>query len=251
MNGHDRQGHEHLAGETQTRHSLVVTRAGIDDASAMAVGALDGAAALGAPKPPPRPSTPAQALKALQAGNRRYVSGKTQALDYNRLGDKIAEKQTPFAAIVGCADSRVSPSVIFDLGVGNIFVSRVAGNSVDVATLGSTEYAVAVLNAVLVVVLGHSNCGAVKAAIDVVNGTKSYPRSKYGAIGPMIKPVIGPVKALPKRKRTLGRAIPANARAQAKQLAATGPIIKPAVAAGKLRVVAALYDIRSGRVSLV
>lgn len=204
-----------------------------------------------APKPPPRPSTPVEALQALKAGNQRYLSGKTQALDYNRLADRIAETQKPFAAIVGCADSRVSPSVIFDLGLGNIFVSRVAGNSVDVATLGSTEFAVAVLGVLLVMVLGHSNCGAVKAALDVVNGDASFPPQEFGAIGSMIKPVIDPVKALPKKQRTLDVSIAANARAQATRLANTGPIINRAVASGHLQVVAAVYDIGSGRVKLV
>ena len=205
----------------------------------------------GTPELPARPSTPAEALAALKAGNQRYVSGSTVALDYGRLGDQIAETQRPFAAIIGCADSRVSPSLIFDLGLGNIFVSRVAGNSVDVATLGSTEYAVAVLEVPLVMVLGHSNCGAVTAAIDVANGKASFPADEFGVIAPMLEPVIDPVKALPANERTLDRSIAANARAQATRLASAGPILKRAVGSGRLEVVAAVYDIRSGRVGLV
>jgi carbonic anhydrase len=200
---------------------------------------------------PPRPKTPAQALQALQEGNRRYASGNSRSLDYNRLGDKIAETQKPFAAIIACADSRVSPPVIFDVGEGNIFVSRVAGNSVEPGTLGSTEYAVAELGVVLVMVLGHSDCGAVKAAIGVVNGTASFPRRKFGAIGSVIQPVVGPVRALPPKRRTLPQAIAANARAQAERIAGTGPIVQPAVAAGRVGVVAAVYDIGSGQVSIV
>jgi carbonic anhydrase len=215
------------------------------------VGAMDTCTSSGASKPPARPATPAEALAALKAGNQRHVSGRTVALDYCGLGDRIAETQTPFAAIIGCADSRVSPSLIFDLGLGNIFVSRVAGNSVDVATLGSTEFAVAVLGVVLVMVLGHSNCGAVTAAIDVANGTASFPADEFGVIGQMLEPVIDPVRALPANERTLDGSIAANARAQATRLASAGPIVKRAVESGRLEVVGAVYDIGSGRVELV
>ena len=232
-----------------TRRHLLA-RAGLAGA-ALGSGALGGADALAALKPPPRPRTPAQALRALQLGNRRYVSGNIKRLDYNRLGNRIAETQRPFAAIVACADSRISPPVIFDLGLGNVFVSRIAGNSVDTGTLGSTEYAVAELGVLLVMVLGHSDCGAVKAAIKVANGKASFPRAKFGAIGPMIRPVVGAVKTLPKKQRTLNRSIVVNARTHAKRFADTGPIINHAVASGHVQVVAAVYDIRSGRVSLV
>jgi carbonic anhydrase len=200
---------------------------------------------------PPRPRTPNQALEALLTGNRRYVRGRIRRVDYNRLGNRIAETQKPFAAIIACADSRISPPDIFDVGQGNIFVSRVAGNSIDVGTLGSTEYAVAKLNVLLVMVLGHSNCGAVEAAIEVANGTASFPSKKYGTIGTVVRPVVGPVRAIPRRRRTLPRCIAANAKAQAGSLASTGPIIAPAVRSAQIRVVAAVYDIRTGAVSLV
>lgn len=187
----------------------------------------------------------------LMDGNRRYVAGRIRSIDYNRLGDRIAETQKPLAAIITCADSRISPSVIFDLGLGNVFVSRVAGNSMDTGTLGSTEYAVAVLGVHLVMVLGHSNCGAVKAAIEVANGDKSFPRNRYGAIGEFVDAIVGPVRRLPRSQRTLSRAIAVNARAQALHFAGRRPIIRAAVESGQVRVVPAVYDIGSGRVSLV
>jgi carbonic anhydrase len=230
-----------------TRRGLVV-KAG---AAAIVASQLGASEALAAPKPPPRPRTPDEALRALMAGNRRYVRGRIQSVDYNRLGERIAQTQTPVAAIITCADSRISPSVIFDVGLGNVFVSRVAGNSMDPGTLGSTEYAVAVLGVHVVMVLGHSNCGAVQAAIDVVNGKKSFPQAKFGAIGEVVGAVVGPVRALPRARRTLPRATAANARAQARRVANRRPIIKPAVDSGDLRVVAAVYDIRTGRVGLV
>jgi carbonic anhydrase len=245
------EGHLHQPGKTEalTRRRLLA-RAGAAGAATLASGVIEVPDA-SANSRPRRPSTPAQALQALQTGNGRYVSGNIRSIDYNRLGDRIAETQKPFAAIIACADSRLSPPAVFDVGDGNIFVSRVAGNSVDVGTLGSTEYAVAELGVLLVMVLGHSNCGAVKAAIQVAGGKASFPPRTFGAIGAVIKPVVGPVRALPPKRRTLPRSIAANARAQANRLAATGPIIKPAVASGRLQVVAAVYDIRSGRVTVV
>jgi carbonic anhydrase len=246
------EGHRHGSPreEALTRRRPIA-RVGAAGAVGAAAGSMGVSDALAAPRAPRRPSTPAGALNALLIGNRRFASGKTRSLDYNRLGNRIAETQRPIAAIVTCADSRISPTVIFDLGLGNVFVSRVAGNSIDTGTLGSTEYAVAVLGVHLVMVLGHSNCGAVKAAIDVANGKKSYPASKYGAIGEVVNAVAGPVRALPPARRTLERSIVANAQAQARRVAARGPIIKPAIDNGRLRVVAAVYDIRTGRVTVV
>jgi len=160
------------------------------------------------PREPTAPRTPQEALRALIDGNERYASGKRRTVDYNRLGDRIAETQRPFAAIIACADSRVSVSAIFDLAPGHVFVSRVAGNSIDRAVLGSTEFAVAELGVRLVMVL-------------------------------------------PPNERTLERAISANAAAHAERVAATEPIIAPAVNTGRVSVVAAVYDIRTRRVSVL
>jgi carbonic anhydrase len=199
----------------------------------------------------PHPKTPAAALRVLQAGNWRYRHGKLQLRDYSPVGERIASKQQPFAAILTCADSRISPELVFDVERGNLFVSRIAGNGVDVGTLGSTEYAVAVLGVKLVMVLGHSDCGAVKAALEVVHGTKSYPAKKYGAIGDVVDEVVPAVRGIPAGKNALGQGIVANARAQAEALRGREPIIAPAVRRGDLNVVVAVYDIGSGRVSLV
>ena len=203
------------------------------------------------PREPTAPRTPQEALRALIDGNERYASGKRRTVDYNRLGDRIAETQRPFAAIIACADSRVSVSAIFDLAPGHVFVSRVAGNSVDRAVLGSTEFAVAELGVQLVMVLGHGDCGAVKAAIAAANGELSFPPEQFGAIGAVVNAVLGPVKALPPNERTLECAISANAAAHARRVAATEPIIAPAVNAGRVSVVAAVYDIRTRRVSVL
>jgi carbonic anhydrase len=199
----------------------------------------------------PHPKTPAAALRVLQAGNWRYRHGKLQLRDYSPVGVRRASKQQPFAAILTCADSRISPELVFDVERGNLFVSRIAGNCVEVGTLGSTEYAVAVLGVKLVMVLGHSDCGAVKAALEVARGAKSYPAKKYGAIGNVVDEVVPAVRGIPAGKNAVAQGVVANARAQAEVLRGREPIIAPVVRREDLNVVAAVYDIGSGRVSLV
>jgi len=198
-----------------------------------------------------QPQTPDQALEALLDGNRRQLAGDRLLQSHSPLGDRHVEGQRPFAAIVACADSRVSPALIFDLDRGNLFVSRVAGNSIDTGTLGSTEYAVAELGVHLVLVLGHSDCGAVNAAIGVADGSAEYPAEQFGAIGAIVDAVVPSVLAIPADQRTVANCIQANAREQAEKLAETGPIVRPAVEAGTLRVVAAVCDVESGRVELL
>jgi carbonic anhydrase len=201
--------------------------------------------------PDEHPSTPAEALAALEAGNQRHRSGATELRTLSPLGERHAEGQRPFAAIVACSDSRVSPTLAFDLDRGNLFVSRVAGNSVDTGTLGSTEYAVAVLGVKLVMVLGHSDCGAVKAAIEVADGAQSYPAEQFGSIGAVVEAVVPAVESLPGDRRGLPDCVAANARAQAATIAEAGPVIRPAIEAGTLGVVAAIYEIETGGVELL
>jgi carbonic anhydrase len=226
------------------------------------LGAVTGAAALGGAGAvealaastggkAPHPKTPAEALRILQAGNKRYRQGKLSLRDYSPVGEKRASEQKPFAAIITCADSRISPELVFDVERGNIFVSRIAGNSVDNGTLGSTEYAVAVLGVKIVVILGHSDCGAIKAAIGAVTEGKTYPSSKYGAIGGVVDLLTPTVKSLPADQRTLARCVPANAIAQAQDLARRGPIVAPAIQSGSIEVVAGVYNIANGAVSIV
>jgi carbonic anhydrase len=197
----------------------------------------------------PHPKTPDQALTILRRGNDRYVKGKLELRDFSPVGERIASSQKPFAAFITCADSRISPSLVFDIQLGNLFVSRIAGNTVEVGTLGSTEYAVAVLGVKVVVVLGHSNCGAVKAAVDVANGKAHFPPKKFGAIGAFVDLIVPAVKSIPRSRRTVPRVTRVNAQRQASMLAATGPIVSKAVESGQIEVVPAVYDIGSGRVN--
>jgi carbonic anhydrase len=199
----------------------------------------------------PHPKNPQEALSLLVKGNRRYQEGELQLRDYSPVGEGRAGKQMPFAAIITCADSRISPTLIFDVERGNIFVSKVAGNSIDTGTLGSTEYAVEVLGVKLVVVLGHSDCGAVKAAIGVANGTASYPPDKYGAIGALVDKIVPSIQGVPPAERDLSTCVAANVRAQAADIAARGPIVKQAIAAEQIAVVPAVYKIETGKVKLL
>lgn len=198
----------------------------------------------------PHPQTPSAALAILRDGNERYRTGRLELRDFSVAGEDIASSQTPFAAIITCADSRISPPLVFDVAHGNLFVSRVAGNTLDVGTLGSTEYAVAKLGVKLILVLGHSDCGAVKAALGVVDGTAHFPPDHYGSIGEVVDAIVPTIKSLPPDQRSLATCTQANASTQAKAAAATPPVIKDAVAAGKIEVVSAVYDIASGRVAL-
>jgi len=198
----------------------------------------------------PHPSNPREALELLLEGNRRHQDGRLELHDHSPVADERADRQMPFAAIVSCADSRVSPTLIFDVDRGNIFSSKVAGNVIDTGTLGSTEFAVKVLGVKLVMVLGHSNCGAVTAAIDAANGATSFPAGEYGAIGSLVDRIVPAIAAVPADARTLPACVGANAVAQAADIASRGPIIKQAVESGAIDVVAAVYDLESGRVSL-
>lgn len=237
-------------GDDLSRRAFL-SRAGAAAGGAVIGGELLGAAAAGARPAYARPRTPAAALKALVEGNRRYRAGRWQRRDYSPVGERRAVAQQPFASILACADSRVAPPLLFDVERGNLFAAHVAGNSVDTGTLGSLEYSVAVLGVRLIMVLGHTDCGAVKAAIDVVEGKKSFPPTTYGSIGAVVDAVVPAVAGLDRADRTLEASIVANARRQARLLSSSAPIISAAVSSGKLRVVSAVYEISSGGVRIV
>ena len=159
----------------------------------------------------------------------------------------MAPGQAPWATIISCADSRVPPELIFGgLGLGELFVARNAGNLVDTATLGTVEYGAAVLGSPLIVVLGHSRCGAVEAACDVVTKNATYP----GAIGPMIEPILA--AAIAAKSQTgdfVANAVQESASRTAGRVVAASSIISGLVEDKKLKVVAAIYDLDSGAVS--
>lgn len=186
-----------------------------------------------------------QALKELTEGNKRYASLKQKHPNQGlRRRAEVSKGQKPFAVIVGCSDSRIPPEILFDQGLGDIFVIRVAGNIVDDVALGSIEYAVDHLNTKLVVILGHSKCGAVTATVQG-GGAHGHIAGIVKAIAPAVK------KAKGKKGDLTDNAIRANVELVTKQVKASTPIISKMVRAGKVKVVGAYYDIDTGLVEIV
>lgn len=188
--------------------------------------------------------TPDQALEKLMTGNQRFVQDKRQHPDQamSRLGE-VAQSQAPFAAILSCADSRVVLEILFDQGIGDLFVVRVAGNLANVEDIASEEYAIGHLKTPLLVVLGHERCGAVNAAL---NGG-AYP----GVISSLvlaIQPAVDATAGKPGDR--LMNAVQENVRLQVKRLE-TSAVVADAVKAGKLKVVGAYYDLDTGTVTLL
>lgn len=196
--------------------------------------------------------TPDEVLKELLKGNRRFVEGK---LENPRRSPEdfrnVAEGQSPVAAIVACADSRVTPEIVFDQGVGDLFVVRVAGNVISgtgPSLKGSLEFAVAELGVRLIVVMGHENCGAIKAAIAHIDANDELP----GAIRELVdllRPAAASVRGKPGDKLT--NAIEANVIQNVQRLKELDPILAPLVKSGELKIVGGVHDLKSGRARIL
>lgn len=186
--------------------------------------------------------SPAQALKALMDGNRRFIERKLRFYeeDLAILQQKTAEKQEPFASILSCADSRVPVELVFDQSIGHVFVNRVAGNIATTEIIASIEYGAAVLGTKVIMVLGHGNCGAVKATIE----GKAAP-GRIGSLFPYIRPAVKEAGA------DLRAATEANAKNQAQVLRKSSPVLAQLIKKGQLAIVAAFFDVRSGKVTLL
>lgn len=193
--------------------------------------------------PPPRPADPQQAIDVLMEGNARFAARTPQLRsveDIDELWTRVVTGQEPFAMVLGCADSRLAPEVLFDQFVGDIFVVREAGNIAESATnLGSLEFGHAVLKAKALIVLGHSGCGAVKAAYD--NAT---PGSNIQAIVDHIKPNITGAT-------NLDDAIVRNVRAVKERVRRGSPLLAAAEQSGEFAIVGGVYDIAAATVRLV
>ena len=193
------------------------------------------------------PSVPAdQGLQRLMAGNQRFVAGQLTSLGQLAQDRRqLVPGQSPFAVIVSCSDSRVPPELIFDQSLGQLFVIRTAGQVLDEAALSSIVYGVDALKAPLLVVLGHTGCGAVEAAVAALQG-QSIPGYAYRfaeAIGPAVASVQNQSGDL------LDNAVRANIGQGVAQLKAAQPELAEAVAGGRLTVAGAYYDLASGQVS--
>jgi len=188
------------------------------------------------------PSSPDAALRELMAGNRRFTSGRLTAHEHDLdiLKRHTIEKQEPFAMILSCADSRVPVELIFDQSIGHVFVTRIAGNFITPEVIASIEYGAAVLGTELILVMGHSGCGAVKAAIQA----KEVP-GQISALYSHIQPAVD--QAGP----NLEAAIRANAQIQAALLRKASTVVSGLLKENKLKVIAAYYALATGSVTLL
>lgn len=189
--------------------------------------------------------TPDGALRLLLEGNRRFSEGTVR--HPHQTAERRKETsggQAPFAVVLTCADSRLSPEIVFDLGLGDLFVVRNAGNLLSDHVIGSIEYAVEHLHAPLIVVMGHTRCGAVAAAV-AGGEAGGHIQSIVNSLAHVV------VAARARGGDTANQAEQLNARMSADALAASDPVLAKAVAAGKLKVVAARYNLATGAVELL
>lgn len=186
--------------------------------------------------------SPDAALAELVEGNKRFASGRLTAHEHDLtiLKQSTVDKQEPFAAVLSCADSRVPVELVVDQSIGHIFVCRVAGNVVTPEIIGSLEYGAVVLGTKVILVMGHSNCGAVKATIQ----GKGVP-GQISALFPHIQPAVEQAGSNPEA------ATKANARIQAALLRDASTVISGLVKEGSLKVVAGYYDVGTGVVELL
>ena len=186
--------------------------------------------------------SPEAALQRLIDGNQRFAEGRLTSLteDLDILRAKTVDKQEPFAAVLSCADSRVPVELIFDQSIGHVFVTRVAGNVATSAIIASLEYGVAVLGTKAIMVLGHANCGAVKASIEA----KAVP-GQISALYPYIRPAVDQAGS------NLEAAIKANAKIQAGLLRQSSPVLADHIKENQLKIIAGYYDLSSGKVTLL
>jgi len=199
--------------------------------------------------PPANAISGDEALHRIMAGNARYVANKVHVRDFAAGRAARAKAQHPIASILSCADSRVAPEFLFDQGPGDLFVVRVAGNILEEEGLASLEYGAQFLGVPLIFVLGHSNCGAVDAAIKVMKDNATLPGHLPGLIE-QIKPA---VEAAQKTQpaNLLNAAIAENVRQTVQHVTGAKPMLADMIAAGKVKVAGGVYDIATGRVGLV
>lgn len=225
---------------TPNRRSFLLSTAG------MVAGSL-----LPAPAPAANekaPMSPSDALKNLLAGNERFAAGKPRSRAVIGRIRELAGGQTPFATILACSDSRVPVEILFDHDPGDIFVVRIAGNFVSDAALGSIEYATAVLKSPLVMVLGHTSCGAVKAGMDFVKTGKTLPghmQTLAAAVAPAAK------ASEHEHGDWWHNAVRENVKMGVQHLKESKPIMQPALASHTIEVVGGVYDLSTGKVQML
>ena len=202
-------------------------------------------------KTPPKPQNVLSsdaALERLMKGNKRYVEGETRRHDSKREREALVGGQNPYAGILSCADSRIAPEYAFDSGRGDLFVCRVAGNFANDDTVASMEYAVAMLNTPLIMVLGHDSCGAVDATIKSLKDNVTLP-GHLPALVTSLAPAVQATSGQP--GNSLDNAIRQNVRDNVAKLKSATPILSAAVEQRKLKVVGGIYRLKDGRVEMI
>jgi carbonic anhydrase len=193
------------------------------------------------------PKTPREAWQAMLDGNQRFVSGELAhpRQDIDRR-EALAQKQTPFAALFGCADSRLSAEIIFDVGLGDFFVVRNAGQVIGETILGSLEYAVEVLGVPIILVLGHDECGAIRATIDDVEGKMNASGTFIHKLVDQIRPTV--LAANAQGMHEIDEVTELHVQDTINEMLTSSRLISDAVKAGKLAVVGANYKLTLGEI---
>jgi carbonic anhydrase len=192
--------------------------------------------------------SPDAALQRLIKGNERYIEGVSRRHDFEHEREALAGGQNPFAAVLGCADSRIAPEYAFDTARGDLFVCRVAGNFANDESIASLEYAVAMLNTPLIMVLGHDSCGAIDATIKSLKDNTRPP----GHIPSLVAGIAPAVKAVSSQGGDiLNNAIRQNVIDNVTKLKSATPILSAAVEDKKLKIVGGIYRLKDGKVDLV
>ncbi len=192
--------------------------------------------------------TPDAALERLMAGNDRYVADESTPLNFSSERAVLVKGQNPYASILSCSDSRVSPEFCFDEQRGDLFVARVAGNYVTTDFVATLEYASAVLHTPLIMVLGHESCGAVGAAIDAVDKNKQFP-GHIQSMASALAPAVRAARNMPGER--FGNVVKMNVIRNVEKLKKQPPILSRLVADKKILVVGGVYSLKTGRVALV
>ena len=194
------------------------------------------------------------ALERLREGNRRFVADTRshEAPTGSARRHELAAGQEPFAILLGCSDSRVPAEIVFDQGLGDLFVIRVAGNVVASSQIGSVEFATERFGTRLAVVLGHSRCGAVIATVEHLLAPAEHPSRGLGSIVERVRPAVEPLLATDLRhdpEALLAQAVRANVRIAASQLRHASPLLERRIESGELLIVGAEYSLASGEVT--
>jgi carbonic anhydrase len=242
-----------LCGNVEHRNVFTARRQFLKLASAIAAAGLvlplpAFAANDAAPPKPQNVLSPEAAFHRLMAGNARYVKGVSKRHDFVHEREPLVSGQNPFAGVLSCADSRIAPEYCFDVARGDVFVCRVAGNFASDDVIASFEYAVAVLNTPLILVLGHDACGAVDATIKSLKDGTTLP-GHLPALVAALTPAVQAVKDEP--GDILSNATKRNVALTMDKLKSASSIIGDAVAAKKLRIAGGVYKLKTGKVELL